>query len=701
MGIPPTLEPKMSKLEYPETRREDISDVLHGVRVEDPYRWLEEDTKEVLAWQARQDSYADAVLGAWPDQERLREAVRSALLEGASEAAATPSFHGEFAFQMGPRPGAQQPVLWVTEGVGGTPRVLVDVNEMAEGSTLDWFYPSSGGDYVAYGVSQHGDEQSVLRVVETRTGRVLPARIPHTSFARIAWLPDSSGFFYSGGKASDFEDSQKWLFFHSLEDTVVQKPDPKRFHHWYIAPQLSPDGRYLLVIVGEENPRASWFRDLQADEGWRPVMPDKSGDAYGEFEGARYLALTTYGASRGRIISIPMASADDEGTWSEVVAESDAVLRDFVVVDGHLVISELHHAHSRLRRVALDGSGEEIVSLPGMGLIRGAQYPGQRHLAVRDCQVYFGYTTFTEPLRLYAYDLDSRSLMPQGAGPEVDLSHLDVRQVAFASRDGTRVTMFLVHRRDLDLSQSHPTLLHGYGGWNIAPAPGYVGGTLAGAYVRCVLPFIEAGAIYVFVNLRGGPEYGRDWWQAGRLKAKQNTYDDLYAAAEHLIATRLTTHALLATMGASNGGLLAAVAVTQRPDLFRAVVSQVPISDMMRSMNDPYTASCLVEYGDPAAPEMFTILLGYSPVHNVREGVAYPATLIQCGASDVRCPPWNGRKLAALLQAATTSEHPILLKVHKGAGHGAGLSLDGMVERDATCLGFIMQQLGIKVAGEA
>jgi prolyl oligopeptidase len=379
------------------------------------------------------------------------------------------------------------------------------------------------------------------------------------------------------------------------------------------------------------------------------------------------------------------------------VPESEAVLRYFVLVNDRLVISELYNAHSRLRTVTLDGQREEIIPLPGFGLIRGAGLPNTPHLAVREAEIHFGYMTFTEPLRLYKYDLNAGTLEAQGPSPTRDLSHLATRQIAYTAKDGTDVTMFLVHRRDLNLDQPNPTLLHGYGGWNIVPAPGYVGGTLSGGYVRCVLPFIEAGGVYAFANLRGGSEYGRGWWQAGRLKAKQNTFDDLYAAAESLISSGVTTQGQLATMGASNGGLLAAVAVTQRPDLFKVVVSQVPITDMVRSFNDPYTASCLVEYGDPREPDMFPVLLAYSPVHNIREQEPYPATLIQCGASDVRCPPWNGRKLAALLQQAASGDDPILLRVHRGAGHGAGLPLDGMVERDTTSLGFIMQQLGMRV----
>jgi prolyl oligopeptidase len=692
----------MTKLLYPKTRRDDeVIDVLHGVPVRDPYRWLEENTPEALAWEAKQNDLTEEVLSQWPDRAQLYQVIRTILAAGSGDTGEPPGFYGRYAFRLGSKPDGQKMVLYVSEGDVGTWRILVDPNTMAAGAALDWFYPSPDGRFVAYGISAHGDEQSVLHVIETETGILLPERILHTSFARVAWLPDSSGFYYSGGKASDREDSQKWLFFHALGEAASREADPYRFDAWYVAPQLSPDGRYLMMIVGEENPRAAYCKDLAGGGGWQPVLQGKPGESYGEFVGDRYLALTTYGAPRGRIVAIPLANARDESSWQEIVPESQAVLRHFVLVDGWLVISELHTACSRLRVVSLDGTGETIVPLPGMGLIRGAELPNLPHLSVRGHQVYFGFSTFTEPLRLYRYDLDTRRLEAQGAGPALDLSHLETQQIHCISKDGTPVSMFLVHRKDLDLSKPRPTLLHGYGGWNLLFAPGFVGGTLSGgtfAYITCVLPFIEAGGVYVFANLRGGAEYGRDWWYAGRLRSKQNTFDDLYAAAEHLIALRITTCELLATMGASNGGLLAAVAVTQRPDLFRAVVSQVPITDMVRAFNDPYAASCLGEYGDPRDAELLPVLLAYSPVHNVKDGQRYSATLIQCGGSDVRCPPWNGRKLVALLQYASSSEAPVLLKVHYDTGHGTGLSLDEMTERDTTSLGFVMQQLGMRVA---
>lgn len=679
----------MHRLSYPKTRRDDVVEVLHAISAQDPYRWLEENTSEVLAWEAEQNSLTRSVLNEWPDLHKLREAIRAALTSDL--VVHTPIVCGKFCFQVRHRPEDQRPVLWVKEEAIEAWRILLDPNAMPEGSALDWFYPSPNGEYVAYGISRHGDEQSVLYVIETRTGKVLPERIPHTSTARLTWLPDSSGFYYSGGKASDLEDAWKWLFFHKVGETAIEKPDSMKFDAPWIAPQLSPDGRYLMIIEVWDSPRAVYCKDLAEGGEWRPAMQGKPGSSFGEFVGDSYLALTTYQAPRGRIVSIPLATAQDASTWTELVPESEAVLSSFVRVDGNLVISELHNAYARLRIVSMNGTVEELVPLPGMGRIEGMTGSNTSQFSVEDHNVYFTFETFTAPPRIYKYSLDSRTLEPQGPAPSADLSHLETRQVFYTSKDGTRVSMFLVYRRNLDLSHPNPTLLHGYGGWNIVPAPGYV---------RCVLPFIEAGGIYAFANLRGGAEYGRDWWQAGCLETKQNTFDDLYAAAEYLIELGMTTRDLLAIMGASNGGLLTAAAVTQRPDLFKAVVSQVPLTDMVRAIKDPYVAAYVTEYGDPRDAEMLPVLLAYSPIHNVREGERYPATLVQCGDSDIRCPPWHGRKLVAFMQHATVSDAPVLLKVDHGMGHGVNMSVHKMVERSTTALGFIMQQLGMTVAGK-
>jgi prolyl oligopeptidase len=576
----------------------------------------------------------------------------------------------------------------VRAGDQGWPRLLVDPNALEPASALDWYFPSPDGALVAYGISRNGDEQSTLYIVETATGRLLPERIPHTSFCRVAWLPDSSGFYYSGGRASDFEDAEKWLFFHPLGETVQRDPEPVRFGEPVLLLNLSDDGRYLLVDAGWEVRRPAYLLD-RAENKWQAIMPQRGYEGWGLFDGDRYLLLTTYGAPRGRIVSLPLATAGDRATWVEVVPEGDAVMIHFDLDGGRLAIAEVHEACARLRLIGLDGSNEQTVTLPGLGFIDGLSDVTTAPIAAHDGQAWFRYHTFTEPSRSYCCDLRTGELRAHGPGRT--LAHIEARRVYFTSKDGARVPLFLVHRAGLDLSQPHPALLNGYGGWNVASGPAFVG---ARNYTRCVLPFVEAGGVFAFACLRGGSEYGREWWQAGRLAQKQNTFDDFYAAAEYLIFSGLTTPDQLAAMGASNGGLGAAAAIVQRPDLFKAIVAEVPMTDMVRCMDDPYLVPYQVEYGDPADPEQFAYIFSYSPLHHVRAGERYPAVLFQCGLHDLRCQTWNGRKMAAALQRASAGEGPVLYKVQPG-GHGPGLSFDENLDRSLTVIGFVMQQLGM------
>ena len=714
----------MGEINYPKTRRNYVVDVLHGVSVADPYRWLEEETSEVQSWEEQQNSLASNILENWPDRGRLRKAIYRVMfgsIPGNSKVdekekitikdwsqidhtldfdSKLPIFCGNSIFHIGRLQGEQQALLFATDKTSGKQRILVNPNNMQEEAGLDWFYPSTNGEYVAYGISHHGDEQSELYVIETSTGNVLSECIAFTSFARVCWLPDSSGFYYSGGMASDFEDAEKRLFFHMLGDTTKKEPELVRFYDPYVSPQISLNERYLVVNSSWEKPCAAFYQDRFGDGVWRPFLKDLEGESYGQFFGEYFFTLTTYCAPRGRIVSIPMETVDDKSTWREVVPEGKDILQQFVLVDNSIVISELHNAYSRLHIISLENGLDKIVELPGMGLIESTGAPDSSPFTVDGKNIYFCYVTFIEPSCIYKYSLETRELTALGKSSGLDSSELDssglmVRQLFYFSNDGLEVPMFLVHKNDLDLKNLHNVLLNGYGGWNINPAPSYLG-----TGRTCVLPFIEAGGIYAFACLRGGCELGRSWWQGGRREKKQNTFNDLYAAAEYLVAEGITTSKQLAIIGASNGGLLTATAVTQRPDLFQVVVSEVPLTDMIRSIKDPYLSSYMIEYGDPDDPEMFPTLLSYSPVHNVKDEVKYPATFILSGKNDIRCQPWNGRKLAALLQQATVSDAPILLKVVSG-GHGPGISLGEKVERRTDILGFIMKQLGMRVADDS
>lgn len=667
----------------PNTRREEIRDTIGGIEFGDPYRWLEEDSDEALSWQERQNAFAEEHLRSWPGYRKLCESIGPHF---ASMLVFAPIRGGQHWFWMAVEENGV--VIRVAEELRTVGRVLVDPNSLSiERPSLDWFYPSPDGRYVAFGLSEGGDEQSVLHVVETDGGRVLPERIPHTSFAKVAWLPDSSGFYFSGGVARDTEQADKFIFFHRPGHEPLSEPEPVRVREEYLQPQISPDGRYLAVLPSEIEPRPDYLKDLAGDGEWRPFLRDEEGVFIGVFVGDSYVAITTDGAPRGRLVEIPIAGGTDRSTWRELVPESEAVLRSVSVVGGKLVLAELVDARSRIRILSLDGLVEEVLELPGEGTanVNGVWWG---HVIIDpmvesgDDEFTFTYGTYTKSPSVYRYGMRSRRL-ELIREPEIALDDMTVEQLSCVGQDGADVTFWTVRRTDG--SQPAPALIYGYGGWNIAFLPVYLG---------IFAPFVEAGGTMVFPNLRGGGEYGWDWWQAGRLARKQTTYDDLYAVAESLIAKGMTTSDRLAVAGASNGGLLTGVAATQRPDLFRAVVSQVPLLDLMRYTQDSYTGECTEEYGDPRKPEEVAWGYSYSPYHNVREGTAYPATLIVCGEEDIRCPPWHGRKTAARLQHATTSKAPILLRVWPGAGHLAGIL--GEPEKSAEWVGFVMRQLGMK-----
>ena len=701
----------MSKIVYPKTKKQKNTEVLHGKIVEDDYRWLEDDeNEEVVLWQSKQNDLADSILSNWPDREKLRQEIYRAMLvdhdvenynldalndwkkidHSLEFDTLLPEFRPEHIFHVGKLQDAQQAVLFATKKLTGEKEILVNPNEIHPQAALDWFYPSPDGKYVAYGVSTGGDEQSVLSIIESNTKKILPDTINFTSFAKLTWLADSSGFYYSGGKSTDFIDAEKWVFFHKLGDESKKKAEEIRLKDPYVSPVLSEDGRYIMVNYSWEKPCAAYYQDRWGEKKWKSFLQDLNGESYGHFYGNNFFVLTNDNADRGRIISIPMDSVEDKSTWKEIVAESKAILQQFIIVEDYIVLSELYNAQSRLRIKNLKTNEDKIVELPGMGLIEPGGAPDTSPFNSDGKDVYFCYSTFTEPTGIYRYNLNNQKLEALDLESDIDLSHLTTKLCIYPSKDQAQVPLYLVYRKDLDLTKTHNVLLNGYGGWNINTAPSYIG-----TGRNCVLPFVEAGGIYAFACLRGGNELGRSWWLEGRREKKQNTFDDFYAAGEFLIEQAYTTKEKLAIIGASNGGLLTATAVTQRPDLFKVAVLEVPLTDMIRAVKDPYLSSYKVEYGDPEDPELFEVLISYSPVHNVIQDTNYPATFILSGENDIRCQPWNGRKMAALLQEATSGSSPILLKVVSG-GHGPGLSLSETVERRLDMLGFIMRELDMK-----
>jgi len=670
-----------------------VVEVLHGTRVEDPYRWLEDGTApEVEAWTDAQNRHTDAWLAAVPARAAIRSHLERLLAIGVL-GTPTPA-RGRYLYLR--RDGAEnQPILYVRDGVDGADRVAVDPNLLAADGTvaLDWYHASPGGERLAYGLSEGGTEQSTLHVMDLASGAILADRIPHTRACDVAWLPDATGFYYtrypSPGEVPEGEEVyHRSIYFHRLgtdpaRDPLVFRPASKE--HWP-GVALSDDGRWLLVNVARTFDQTDLY--LQDREAATELAPVAVGLPYlfeaAVVRGVLYVRTNLHGPTFGLYAGDPAAPAPQ--TWRSL-AEPDPgrVLAGAAVTAEWLVLEFLDRASARLQVRRLDGGDVREVPMPTLGSLFGIGSEPGGH------EFFFGFSSWTVPPSVYRVDLGTgaRQLWRR-VEAEVDPGQFDVRQVEYASRDGTTVTMFLARRTGG--TGTAPCLLTGYGGFNLAMAP---------AFSRSMLLWLAAGGVLAVPNLRGGGEYGEEWHQAGMLGRKQNTFDDFIAAAEWLVAHGVTTPAQLAIQGGSNGGLLMGAVLTQRPELFRAVVIQVPLLDMLRYHRFLLARLWIPEYGSPDDPEQFGWLAAYSPYHHVRTGVHYPAVLLATAASDSRVDPLHARKMAARLQAASASGRPVLLRLEARAGHGAGKPLAKVLDELTDTWTFIWHELGLAPPAEA
>lgn len=684
----------MTEPGYPPTRVDDTVDVLHGERIPDPYRWLENgDHPDTREWTERQNALTERYL-AVPAREPIRRRLDQLLAIGALSVP-TPA-HGRYFYQR--RDGRQnQPVLYVRDGAGGEDRVAVDPNALDPAGTtaLDWFYPSDDGRLLAYGLSLNGSEQSVLHVLAVGAGTNLPDRIPRTRAADLAWLPDASGFYYTrypapGEVPADEEPYHRAVYFHALgtdpaDDPLVFRPAQKEY---WPGVSLSPDGRWLLVSVARTFDQTDlYLGDRNAGEPLAPRLVAVAENLPASFDGevahGRLFLRTNLDAPTYRLYEVsPRHPA--RGHWREIVPpRADAVLESARVTGDKLALSYLERASSRLRVADLDGGLRHEVELPTLGSLfgLGAEWDGH--------ELFYGFSSYTVPPSVYRIDLETgEQTLWRRVEAEIDPERFEVRQVAVSSRDGTPVTMFLVHLRGLERNGDTPTYLTAYGGFNISMTP---------AFSRSLLLWLEHGGLVAIPNIRGGGEYGEAWHQAGMLGRKQNSFDDFLAAAEWLIHEGYTRPERLAVAGGSNGGLLMGAVLTQRPDLFRAVVVQVPLLDMLRYHRFLIARLWIPEYGSPDEPEHFAWLWAYSPYHHVRSGTAYPAVLLATAESDTRVDPMHARKMAARLQAATGSSRPVLLRLESRAGHGAGKPLAKVLDELTDTWTFVFSELGVEV----
>lgn len=659
-----------------------------AVRYVDPLRWLEEESDEAVAWQRAQDDLARDHLQHLP-----RYAAFLARLQamGASEDLLLPTFAGgRYVHRFVPE-GQDLEVVELSETPTGPRQRVVDLNALRTDEPLQMagYALSHGGDMAIVAYTAGGHEKPLVQLVEVATGRILSQGLPSERLNGFTWLPDDSGFFYMSMDAADIR-AGKTLYRVRIgcpDRATLEDVDPS---HFYVRPVIAGDRRHVLLFVNHLAPSPEYILDTQGDGRWRPFLKGVAGIFRGDIVGDRFFAITDDGAPRGRLVAIPLDAPNDRNGWQKIVAPSDDVLANVLAVGDRAVLLDYVDTYSRLRVFDRTGRLEGEIALPGKGLVNRtgsffsffnvtntfARGPGE--------QIDFLFATPASAPARYAANVRTRERV-QLSAPELtlDVQVLDRKTV---SADGAEVIYHIVARRDLDLGQPRPTVITGYGGYNVAVLPGWFGNRWA--------VWIEAGGVLVLSHLRGGGEFGTHWWEQGRLAHKQNSFNDLYATAEDLIAGGFTTPAQLGVTGGSNGGVMAAVAAVQRPDLFRAISPEAPITDLLGRARDPFTMAATLDYGDPADPAMAAVLRAWSPYQNVEDGTAYPAMLIDCGANDPRCPPWHGRKLAARMQQAATGDLPVLLRVRAGAGHGA-IGHETQARQSAELLAFFAEYLGL------
>ena len=689
-----------------------VIDHYHGRQVADPYRWLEDSVSpETQRFVAAQNAYTRSVLENIPGRDELRRRVERLLTIGR---VASPRIGGNNYFYERREGRQNHAVVYVREGHNAEERPLIDVNALAPDGTiaLDWWYPSEDGKYVAFGTSPNGSELSTLQVIESATGKLLEEEIERTRAASLAWLPDSSGFYYTrypspGDVPAGEEMYNRRVFFHQLgsagnaegaQDSLIFPADGIDLapQHWPNV-SISNDGRWLLVDVSEGWTKTElYLKDLSLKEvsSIDPAAPrgrfqriTTGGNFlyHGEILDGELYITSNEGAPQFRVFKASCA-APERANWKEIIPESDAVIEGrAAIIARKLFVHSIKNASSQLHLFDLDGKPLANVAMPALGSIfdLGGNWNSQSG--------FLGFVSYAVPPTVFEVSLSGETTEWARVESGIDPARYQVEQLWFNSKDGTRVPMFVVSKKGLLKNGRNPTLLSGYGGFNVGRTPFF--------NRNVMLLLLEQAGVYVDVQLRGGNEFGEDWHRNGMLERKQNVFDDFIAAAEHLIAENYTNAEHLAIQGGSNGGLLMGAALTQRPDLFRAVVCQVPLLDMLRYQNFQIAKLWIPEYGSSDDPVQFEYLHAYSPYHQVKAGTLYPAVLFMTAESDTRVDPMHAVKMAALLQAeaANGQERPILLRVDSKAGHGVGKPIAKLVDDAVDVWSFLFWQLGVKL----
>lgn len=689
-----SLNAEQVELKYPQTPTTNQVDTFHGVEVQDPYRWMEDNNSETLKnWVREQNKLTFGYLDTIPEREKIKERLTRLWNY---ERCGIPSRQADRYFIYKNNGLQNQSVLYTMKSLDADMEELIDPNKLSEDGTvaLSGISISEDARWLAYGLSASGSDWQEWRVRDIETGEDMPDHIRWVKFSGATWRKDGSGFYYcrydepdAANRYQSSNENQK-IYFHKLgqsqeEDTLIyQRPD---FAKLNFSVTVTDDDRYLLISAhsGTAPLEEVYYVDLASPEA-KPVtlLPGFDADyRYIASEGTRFWFFTDFEAPRGKIISLDL-NAPEKANWKTIIAQAPETLLGANTVNHRLAASYMKDACSQIKIFDMEGRFVREVTLPGIGTVGG--FGGKKEYR----ETFYSFTSQTTPGEIFRYDMQSgQSTLFRKPTVDFQSSQYETRQVFYPSKDGTLIPMFITHRKGLELNGDNPTLLYGYGGFNISIRPGF-------SVTRAV--WLEMGGVLAEANLRGGGEYGEEWHQQGIKLRKQNVFDDFIAAAEWLIARKYTSSQRLAIQGGSNGGLLVGACMTQRPELFAVAFPQVGVMDMLRYHLFTIGWAWHSDYGLADNEEEFRALYAYSPLHNLKKGTAYPSTMVTTGDHDDRVVPAHSFKFAAALQAAQASPKPTLIRIETSAGHGAGKPTTKIIQEAADTLSFMVREMNFK-----
>ncbi len=679
-----------TRFNYPKAKTVSQIDDYHGTKVADPYRWLEDpDSEETRSWVTAQNELTFRYLKTIPDREKIKKRLTE-LWD--YEKYSTPFERGGKYFYYKNDGLQNQSVLYITDSPGDPGRVLLDPNKFSEDGTtsLAGLTISDDGNLMAYGISVGGSDWRQWKFVDIKAGKELNDVLNHIKFSGVSWTSDGKGVYYSRypepnekTKLEDTVYNQK-LYYHELgtnqsEDKLVyERPDDKKMG---IGGFVTEDGNWLLIFLRSGTARTNqvYFKDLRNEDSEILPLVDKFENRYSYVGnvGSNFYFLTDKDAPLNRVVSVSLYDASR--SWRVVIPESEETLRGSSLINNQFVANYLKDAYTQIRIFDLMGKFVRTVELPGIGTAGG--FDGKRH----DRETFYSFSSYNMPPTIYRYDMvTGKSSLFRSAKVDFDPDGYEVKQVFYPSKDGTMIPMFIVHKKGIELDGNNPTLLYGYGGFNISMTPGFSVSRLM---------WMEMGGVFAVANLRGGGEYGEEWHKAGTKLAKQNVFDDFIAAGEWLIANNYTNSRRLAIQGGSNGGLLVGAVLNQRPDLFGAALPAVGVMDMLRYHKFTIGWAWSSDYGSAENEDEFKALYAYSPIHNIKKGGKYPAVLITTADHDDRVVPAHSYKYAATLQEGQGGDAPVLIRIETKAGHGAGKPTSKIIEQIADQWAFLAKHL--------